>query len=73
MGFPIIMCTLLGVPIIRTIVVGGLYWGPLIWEVTIHTYIYICTHTHTRKIPSATKSSAAKPVRTDTYGCFLRI
>ena len=29
-GFPKIRCTLLGVPIIRTIVFWGLYWGPLI-------------------------------------------
>ena len=29
-GFPKIRGTLLGVPIIRTIVVWGLYWGPLI-------------------------------------------
>ena len=28
-GFPKIMGTLLGVPIIRTIVFLGLYWGPL--------------------------------------------
>ena len=28
--FPKIRGTLLGVPIIRTIVFGGLYWGPLI-------------------------------------------
>ena len=30
MGFPKIMSTILGVPIISTIVFGGLYWGPLI-------------------------------------------
>ena len=29
-GFPKIMGTFLGVPIIRTIVFWGLYWGPLI-------------------------------------------
>ena len=29
-GFPKIRGTLLGVPIIRTIVFWGLYWGPLI-------------------------------------------
>ena len=29
-GFPKIRGTLLGVPIIRIIVFGGLYWGPLI-------------------------------------------
>ena len=27
-GFPKIRGTILGVPIIRTIVFGGLYWGP---------------------------------------------
>ena len=30
-GFPKIRGTFLGVPIIRIIVFGGLYWGPLIW------------------------------------------
>ena len=30
MGFPKIRSTLLGVPIIRTIVYWGLHWGPLI-------------------------------------------
>ena len=29
-GFPKILGTLLGVPVIRTIVFWGLYWGPLI-------------------------------------------
>ena len=29
-GFPKIRGTILGVPIIRTIVFWGLYWGPLI-------------------------------------------
>ena len=29
-GFPKIRGTILGVPIIRTIVYWGLYWGPLI-------------------------------------------
>ena len=33
-GFPKIRSTILGVPIIRTIVFWGLYWGPLIWETT---------------------------------------
>ena len=32
MGFPRIRGTLLRVPIIRIIVFGGLYWGPLIWK-----------------------------------------
>ena len=27
-GFHKIICTLLGVPIIRILVYGGLYWGP---------------------------------------------
>ena len=31
-GFPKIRGTILGVPIIRTIVFGGLHWGPLILE-----------------------------------------
>ena len=30
MGFPKIRGTILGVPILRTIVLGGLYWGPLV-------------------------------------------
>ena len=30
-GFPKIRGTLLGVPIIRTIVFGGLYWGSSFW------------------------------------------
>ena len=34
-GFPKIRGTILGVPIIRTIVFGGLYWVPLFWETTI--------------------------------------
>ena len=34
-GFPKIRGTILGVPIIRTIVFGGLYWVPLFWEITI--------------------------------------
>ena len=34
-GFPKIRGTFLGVPIIRTVVFGGLYWGPLFWESTI--------------------------------------
>ena len=29
-GFPKIRSTLLGVPIVRTIIYWGLYWGPLI-------------------------------------------
>ena len=33
--FPRIRDTLLGVPIIRIIVFGGLYWGPPIMEATI--------------------------------------
>ena len=37
--FPKIMGTLLGVPIIRTIVSWGLYWGPLILETTVSTHI----------------------------------
>ena len=36
LGFPKIRGTFLGVPIIRTIVFWGLYWGSLIfWETTI--------------------------------------
>ena len=31
-GFPRIRGTIMGVPIIRIIVFGGLYWGPLFWE-----------------------------------------
>ena len=34
-GFPQIRGTILGVPIIRTIVFWGLYWGSLFWETTI--------------------------------------
>ena len=34
-GFPKIRGTFLGVPIVRTIVFGGLYWVPLFWETTI--------------------------------------
>ena len=34
-GFPEIRGTLLGVPIIRTIVFWGLYWVPFFWETTI--------------------------------------
>ena len=30
LGFPKIRGTILGVPIIRIIVFGGLYWGPLV-------------------------------------------
>ena len=33
--FPKIRGTILGVPIIRTIVFWGLYWGPVFWESTI--------------------------------------
>ena len=33
--FPKIRGTLLGAPIIKTILFGGLYWGPLLWEMTI--------------------------------------
>ena len=40
-GFPKIRCTFLGVPIIRTIVFWGLYWGPLILG-TYHLSLYIC-------------------------------
>ena len=29
-GFPEIRCTILGVPIVRTIVFWGLHWGPII-------------------------------------------
>ena len=39
-GFPKIMGTLLGVPIIRVIVFWGLYWGPLILG---NYYMYIHT------------------------------
>ena len=38
-GFPKIRGTFLGVPIIRTIVFWGLYWGPLI----LRNY-HICNH-----------------------------
>ena len=34
-GFPKNRGTILGVPIIRIIVVWGLYWGPPFWETTI--------------------------------------
>ena len=34
-GVPKIRGTFLGVPIIRTVVFGGLYWGPLFWQSTI--------------------------------------
>ena len=34
--FPKIRGTVLGVPILRTIVFGALYWVPLFWETTIH-------------------------------------
>ena len=34
-GFPSIRGSFLGVPKIRTIVFGGLYWVPLYWETTI--------------------------------------
>ena len=34
-GFPKIRSTLLGVPIIRTRVFGGLYWGPLFQETPV--------------------------------------
>ena len=37
-GFPKIMGTFLGVPIIRTIVYLGLYWGPLILG-NYHVYV----------------------------------
>ena len=33
-GFPKIRGTFLGVPIIRTIIYWGLYWGTLFWETT---------------------------------------
>ena len=34
-GFPKIRGTILGIPIIRTIIVWGPEWGPLFWETTI--------------------------------------
>ena len=34
-GFPKIRGTFLGVPVIRTMVFGGLHGGPLFWETTI--------------------------------------
>ena len=34
-GFPKIMGTILGDPIIRIIVFRGLYWVPLFWETTM--------------------------------------
>ena len=42
-GFPKIRGTLLGIPIIRTIVFWGLYWGPDIlgnYHMYIYTYVY---------------------------------
>ena len=39
--FPKLWVPLLGVPIMRTIVFWGLYWGPLFWETTIYIYMYI--------------------------------
>ena len=39
LGFPIILGTILGVPIIWTIVFGGLYWGSIIVE-NYHTDTY---------------------------------
>ena len=33
-GFPKIMGTFLGVPVIRIVVYWGLYWVPLFWETT---------------------------------------
>ena len=38
-GFPKIRSSIMGVPIIRIIVFGGLYWGPLFWETPIYIYI----------------------------------
>ena len=35
-GLPKIRGSYLGVPIIRTIVFWGLYWGPLFWETPIY-------------------------------------
>ena len=45
-GFPKITGTLLGVPIIRTIIFWGLYWGSLILG---NYHIYTHTHTHNKK------------------------
>ena len=36
LGFPKIRGTLLGVPVIRTRVFGGLYCGPPFWETTMY-------------------------------------
>ena len=47
-GFPRIIGTFLGAPIIRTIVFWGLYWGPLIlgnYHITIITIVTIITIT----------------------------
>ena len=41
-GFPKIRGTFLGVPIIRTIVYWGLYWGTLYFGKLPYIYIYIC-------------------------------
>ena len=41
-GFPKIRGTFLGVPIIRTLVFWGPYWGPLILG-NYHIYIYVYT------------------------------
>ena len=43
-GFPNNRGTILGVPVIRTIVFWGLYWEPLFMETTIYIYIYIYIH-----------------------------
>ena len=40
-GFPKIRGTILGVPIIRTIVFWGLYWGPLILGMYQMNYLHI--------------------------------
>ena len=40
-GFPKIRGTLLGVPVIRIIIFGGLYWGPLILG---NYHIVLCSH-----------------------------
>ena len=51
-GFPKIRGTLLRVPIIRTIVFWGLYWGPLILG-NYHIYIYMQRHTHPHLKPQS--------------------
>ena len=43
-GFPRIKGTFLGVPIIRIIVFGGLYWGsPYVGKLP-YIYIYVCVY-----------------------------